>query len=146
MVLKCFLLPGWDLPVEWVPLLFPFLDHTEESLNQEDWEDRLFHVSTPQDLPSSTFAFFPTFRILREDSPRPPRDWGHDQGPPYSIKPLSVVPLPPGPCIRVSDYVLSLESPSIPYNPISRGSKGKGPSSMSLGKLLSLCMPQVLHL
>lgn len=46
IVLRCwFFFPSWGLLVRKIPMLSPFLDHTEKSLNQEVWEDRLLQVS-----------------------------------------------------------------------------------------------------
>ena len=67
MVFKCSLL--WLAPYVWVgPMLFPLLDHSEENLSQNEWEDRLLQVSSPPELPPSTLASFSLFRILREES------------------------------------------------------------------------------
>lgn len=46
IVSKCwFFFPIWGLLVGQI-MLSPFLDHTEKSLNQEEWEGRLLQVST----------------------------------------------------------------------------------------------------
>uniref|UniRef100_M3YDI6 MROH2B-like HEAT-repeats domain-containing protein n=1 Tax=Mustela putorius furo TaxID=9669 RepID=M3YDI6_MUSPF len=48
-----------------IPQMLQILDdHTEKNLDQEGWEDRLLQVRTLRDIPFSTLAFLPLFRIL----------------------------------------------------------------------------------
>ncbi|XP_036899016.1 maestro heat-like repeat-containing protein family member 1 [Sturnira hondurensis] len=47
-----------------IPQMLKILeDHSEETLNQKEWEDRLLQVSSPQEVPPTTLASFSLFRI-----------------------------------------------------------------------------------